>query len=257
MARQQIYLECTSDGHYKFYEMTENGDGTFGVRYGAIGSPGTTTSYPMSKWNTKYNEKRRKGYVEKSCTQLPDAQTNGAAEAVQKVIDTVNRFGTKYGFTGLSKQVIIGKPVTLYQIISKMDFTAGDGTEVKKGACGGWIEQPGNLGQHDNSWVMDEAIVCGLACVSGDAVAKGQAKVCGQATVKHSAVVKDTAEICDRAIVEGDCVVYGTARISEDAHVSKGAWVNASVSGFVHITDGAWVDGGSYKGTEKITTDRC
>ena len=35
---QIIRLECTTGGHNKFYKMTENGDGTFTARYGAIGT---------------------------------------------------------------------------------------------------------------------------------------------------------------------------------------------------------------------------
>ena len=33
---QIIRLECTTGGHNKFYEMTENGDGTFTGSDGAI-----------------------------------------------------------------------------------------------------------------------------------------------------------------------------------------------------------------------------
>ena len=60
---QIIRLECTTGGHNKFYKMTENGDGTFTARYGAIGTLGATKTYPMSKWPSIYNEKIRKGYI--------------------------------------------------------------------------------------------------------------------------------------------------------------------------------------------------
>lgn len=59
---QIIRLECTTGGHNKFYEMTENGDGTFTARYGAIGTSGATKTYPMSKWPSIYNEKIRNRY---------------------------------------------------------------------------------------------------------------------------------------------------------------------------------------------------
>lgn len=46
----------------KFYRMTELGDGNFNVEYGRIGVSSVTETYPMSRWNSKYNEKIRKGY---------------------------------------------------------------------------------------------------------------------------------------------------------------------------------------------------
>lgn len=47
----------------KFYTMTENGNGTFGVEYGRVGgnAPAVAT-YDMSLWDKKYNEKLKKGY---------------------------------------------------------------------------------------------------------------------------------------------------------------------------------------------------
>lgn len=57
-------IMVTENNNNKFYDMTENGDGTFTVVYGRIGSKSTTVTYPSSEWRTKYNEKIRKGYVD-------------------------------------------------------------------------------------------------------------------------------------------------------------------------------------------------
>lgn len=259
MAIQRVYLECTSGGHNKFYEMTGNGDGTFSARYGTIGAPGTVTTYPMSKWNAKLREKLRKGYVEKVRSTVPDSAASGiysAQTSVQRTIDKVNRTGKKYGFTGASRVVNIPRPVTVYQIFAKADFVAGDGTEIKAGAFGGWIERPDNLAQDSSCWIMGDAVVCDQAYVKECAVVRNSALVYGFAAVYGIATVKDSAVICEYAKIAESSVVYGNAHIEGYAQVSGRAWVNADVRDHVHITDEAWVEGGSYSGEETIMTDR-
>lgn len=46
----------------KFYCMEANGDGTFTATYGRVNKTTQTTRYPMSKWNSIYNSKLKKGY---------------------------------------------------------------------------------------------------------------------------------------------------------------------------------------------------
>ena len=59
------YLECTIDGHNKFYEMSENaGHKKFTAKYGKIGTAGKSFEYDITEWNDKYNEKLKKGYVD-------------------------------------------------------------------------------------------------------------------------------------------------------------------------------------------------
>ena len=43
----------------KFYDMHDNGNGTFTVTYGRVGNTGVTQEYPISKWNSLYNSKAR------------------------------------------------------------------------------------------------------------------------------------------------------------------------------------------------------
>jgi hypothetical protein len=55
---RKVYLECVTDKHNKFYELTENGDGhTFSARHGAIGTSGVIDVYSMNRWTEKLNEK--------------------------------------------------------------------------------------------------------------------------------------------------------------------------------------------------------
>ncbi len=59
-------IMVTANNNNKFYEMHENKDGTFTATYGRVGSSGTAANYPMSKWDSKYNEKVRKGYKDQT-----------------------------------------------------------------------------------------------------------------------------------------------------------------------------------------------
>lgn len=46
----------------KYYNMFFTGGDTFNVEYGRVGSGKQTETYPISKWDTKYREKIKKGY---------------------------------------------------------------------------------------------------------------------------------------------------------------------------------------------------
>lgn len=60
-------IMVTEGNNNKYYEMTEKGS-TFEVKYGRVESTETVQNYPISKWDTKYNEKIRKGYVDMTHT---------------------------------------------------------------------------------------------------------------------------------------------------------------------------------------------
>lgn len=59
-------IMVTPNNNNKFYEMSENGDGTFTVTYGRVGSRGTVQRYPIGQWDKKYREKTRKGYKDQT-----------------------------------------------------------------------------------------------------------------------------------------------------------------------------------------------
>jgi len=57
-------IMVTAANNNKFYNMHDNGDGTFTAHYGRVGTDGTRIDYPMSKWNAQYNAKVKKGYTD-------------------------------------------------------------------------------------------------------------------------------------------------------------------------------------------------
>jgi poly [ADP-ribose] polymerase len=49
----------------KYYDMVPQGD-RFEVKFGRVGSSCQTSTYPISQWNSKYNEKIHKGYIDRT-----------------------------------------------------------------------------------------------------------------------------------------------------------------------------------------------
>ena len=71
---RHCHLVCvTQNNNNKYYDMTEQGD-TLLVAYGRIGSTKTEKVYPISKWNSLYNQKIGKGYRDE--TALAAVQTD-------------------------------------------------------------------------------------------------------------------------------------------------------------------------------------
>ena len=64
MEKTPVYLICvTSNNHNKVYSMYPKDDGTFVAEWGRVGGHLSTTTYPMSKWDSQINSKLKKGYV--------------------------------------------------------------------------------------------------------------------------------------------------------------------------------------------------
>ena len=60
-----LVMVTASANNNKNYKQIPHGD-TWTAEYGRIGSSSQRREYPMSQWNSKYNEKIRKGYVDQS-----------------------------------------------------------------------------------------------------------------------------------------------------------------------------------------------
>lgn len=61
-------IMVTENNNNKFYNMHDNGNGTFTVTYGRVGTSGSQTTYAISQWQSKYNSKVKKGYQDISKT---------------------------------------------------------------------------------------------------------------------------------------------------------------------------------------------
>ena len=60
-----LVMVTASANNNKYYKQIPNGD-SWTAEYGRVGSSPQRRTYPMNQWDTKYNEKIRKGYVDQS-----------------------------------------------------------------------------------------------------------------------------------------------------------------------------------------------
>lgn len=60
-----IFIDGDSNKN-KFYNMHDNGNGTFTAHYGRVGADGVEKIYDISKWDSTYNAKVKKGYKDHS-----------------------------------------------------------------------------------------------------------------------------------------------------------------------------------------------
>ena len=65
----------SADNNNKFYRMTDLDNGNFTVEYGRVGVTSTTLTYHISQWDSKYNEKIKKGY--RDVSDLKATQVDG------------------------------------------------------------------------------------------------------------------------------------------------------------------------------------
>lgn len=95
MLRHTKLIMVTAENNNKFYEMQENADGTFTATYGRVGGHGSTASYPIAKWDSKRQEKLRKGYRDQThlftegssasdFADIPDPEVRGLIEDLVK-----------------------------------------------------------------------------------------------------------------------------------------------------------------------------
>lgn len=60
-----LVMVTADANHNKYYDMQPQGD-TWVAKYGRVGAGMQTRTYSKSQWNSKYNEKIRKGYVDQT-----------------------------------------------------------------------------------------------------------------------------------------------------------------------------------------------
>jgi len=96
MGNYKYLINVSDKNNNKYYELIEEDNGTFTVNYGRVDSTCTTTSYPMSLWDKKYNEKLkpRKGYSDitdlRSKTILVDTKNSAGDSIISHDKDVVN-----------------------------------------------------------------------------------------------------------------------------------------------------------------------
>ena len=145
-----IYVDDSSDiGNNKDYSMTPLGDGTFKATWGRVGGHHSEKIYPMSKWDSLYQSKVKKGYqdvsdlkqdiIEDSKVEAPKEGRDKFSviknESVRKIIKRLWEFANntvQSSYTVTSEQVtqamvdraqeILDELSTYYKTSSREDF---------------------------------------------------------------------------------------------------------------------------------------
>ena len=94
-------IMVTADNHNKFYKQIPHGT-TWTAEYGRVGCSSQTKEYPMSQWDKKYNEKLRKGYVDKtdlvkdlieeSATDDSTSPSDIENAAIKKIVERLQKY---------------------------------------------------------------------------------------------------------------------------------------------------------------------
>ena len=90
--RVKLIKVCCENGanNNKFYNMFDNGDGFFRVEYGRVGlGSAQVKTYPIRQWETKYNEKIRKGYKDTTHLFVETSSIKQFAKIGQKSIANI------------------------------------------------------------------------------------------------------------------------------------------------------------------------
>ncbi len=117
--------------------------------------------------------------------------------------------------------------------------------KVKAGDLGGYVEKENNLSQARDCWVGDDAVVCGVARVYGNAHIYNDARVFGKADIFNHARIYGSAWISDNAQIYRSAQIFGHARIYGNTKIFGAARVfdNAQIYGDAEVHCDAWVFG--------------
>lgn len=90
MKKYAKLIMVTGNNNNKYYEMEWDGKSSnFNVKYGRVESTAVTRSYPSYDWDSKYNEKIRKGYKDVTHTVVEEVvKDKGGDQKLDKIKET-------------------------------------------------------------------------------------------------------------------------------------------------------------------------
>jgi carbonic anhydrase/acetyltransferase-like protein (isoleucine patch superfamily) len=154
----------------------------------------------------------------------------------------------KYEFTGDTK-LFCGHLVRRIRAIRDINTQF---LFVPKGTLGGWVEKSSNLSQDGESWVANEAVVCGNGKITHNALVSGNAWV-KDCVITDNAIVTDFARVTGESKCEDEAFVGGNARI-RGGRITE----NAQVTGYATVGKNACVRGrAKLLGSATALSDSC
>lgn len=83
-----VYLVMVSDqNNNKYYNLENNGDGTFTAKWGRVEGHETSKVYPISKWQSTINSKLKKGYKDVTHLMTEVIEDSKVEENTSKTVD--------------------------------------------------------------------------------------------------------------------------------------------------------------------------
>lgn len=101
----------------KFYNMLDNGDGTFTVEYGRVGSTKTTQTYPMKDWDKKIREKLKHGYAD--VTELSEVKEVSVAKTVDSEGDKLLTLLQSFAKGSIAKEYLVSSSQVTQKQVDK------------------------------------------------------------------------------------------------------------------------------------------
>jgi poly [ADP-ribose] polymerase 2/3/4 len=123
MGRIIKLIMTTADNHNKFYDMVENDDGTFSAFWGRVDVTKTETRYPISKWDSQYNSKVKKGYVDVTHLRTETVAKHGFLDISDpKIASIVNELQSYANTSVKNNYTVSAEQVTKKQIDTAQDI---------------------------------------------------------------------------------------------------------------------------------------
>lgn len=134
----------------------------------------------------------------------------------------------------LKENFIVDKSGSVvFRIRALKEFCLSDGTVVKKGTIGGYIQSESNLSHFDSCWVSDNAVVCNNAIVCDKAIVKDEVRIRDCVYVGDNSVIEKNCIICDKVSVLDNSFISGNVVIGGDTLIRK----KSKIKGYVRIVD--------------------
>ena len=129
-------IMITTENNNKYYNMTEQADGTFAVEYGRVGATKQVTSYPMSKWDSQLNSKLKKGYEDKTnLFREVETKVTGVVEISDKAVREFFNKLAKFANQSIEENYLVSsKTVTKVMLDEAQVIIDGLFTSVKIGS---------------------------------------------------------------------------------------------------------------------------
>lgn len=125
-----LIMVTAESNHNKYYRMVDNENGSFTVEFGRVGASCQKKDYPISQWNSKYNEKIRKGYVDQTHLYAKLPEEAKKEENLPQIVEELQRLAKQQvsnaysvDTRNVSNDMIVSAQTLIYQLTQTTDLS--------------------------------------------------------------------------------------------------------------------------------------